>query len=93
MIAKNDCPREIITIKEIKHYIPCRTSSSNKEELTFAVKTEKLSSNYPQIRIDLYNIEGHIYVGEFTIFHFGGLTPFVPDSYDEYFGQFIKLPI
>lgn len=53
---------------------------------------EKLSSDFPQIRIDLYNIEGHIYVGEYTIFHFGGLMPFVPDSYDELFGRYIQLP-
>ena len=53
---------------------------------------EKLSAGFPQIRIDLYNIEGKIYVGEYTIFHFGGLMPFVPDSYDEYFGKFIQLP-
>lgn len=53
---------------------------------------EKLSSNYPQIRIDLYNIEGRIYFGEFTIFHYGGLVPFVPDSYDSLFGSFIQLP-
>lgn len=53
---------------------------------------EKLSAGFLQIRIDLYNIQGRIYVGEYTIFHFGGLMPFVPDSYDEYFGKFIQLP-
>lgn len=53
---------------------------------------EKLSAGFPQIRIDLYNIEGKIYVGEYTIFHFGGLMPFVPESYDETFGKFIQLP-
>lgn len=54
---------------------------------------EKLSAGFPQIRIDLYNIQGKIYVGEFTIFHFGGLKPFIPDSYDEFFGQYIHLPM
>lgn len=53
---------------------------------------ERLSQNYPQIRIDLYNIEGKIYTGEFTIFHFGGLKPFAPKEYDTKFGQFIHLP-
>ena len=53
---------------------------------------EKLGAGFPQIRIDLYNIEGKIYVGEYTIFHFGGLMPFEPDSYDETFGKFIQLP-
>ncbi len=53
---------------------------------------EKLSGSFPQIRIDLYNINGYIYVGEYTIFHFGGLKPFIPASYDDYFGSFIHLP-
>ena len=53
---------------------------------------EKLGAGFPQIRIDLYNIEGKIYVGEYTIFHFGGLMPFEPDSYDETFGKYIQLP-
>ncbi len=53
---------------------------------------EKLGAGFPQIRIDLYNIDGKIYVGEYTIFHFGGLMPFVPESYDESFGKFIQLP-
>lgn len=53
---------------------------------------EKLSQHYPQMRIDLYNVEGKIYCGEFTIFHFGGLVPFEPESYDEFFGSLIQLP-
>lgn len=53
---------------------------------------EKLSQSYPQIRIDLYNVEGKIYFGEFTIFHLGGLMPFEPSSYDDLFGDYIKLP-
>lgn len=53
---------------------------------------EKLGAGFPQIRIDLYNIDGKIYVGEYTIFHFGGLMPFEPESYDESFGKYIQLP-
>lgn len=53
---------------------------------------EVLCQNYREIRIDLYNIEGKIYFGEFTIFHEGGLVPFEPKEYDEHFGKLISLP-
>lgn len=53
---------------------------------------EKLSRNYPQIRVDLYNIEGKVYFGEFTVFHNGGLVRYEPESYDELFGSYIQLP-
>lgn len=53
---------------------------------------EKLSGDYPQIRVDLYNIEGRIFFGEYTIFSNGGLIPFDPAEYDELFGNYIVLP-
>ncbi len=53
---------------------------------------EKLSQGIPQSRIDLYNINGKIYFGEITFFHWSGLTPFVPEEWDYTFGSWIKLP-
>lgn len=42
---------------------------------------EKLSAGFPELRVDLYNIEpdqedGHIYFGELTFTSQGGLMPF-----------------
>lgn len=53
---------------------------------------EKLSIGIPQVRVDLYDIYGHIYFGEMTIFHWGGKTPFEPDEWDYKFGSYISLP-
>lgn len=52
----------------------------------------KLSEGYPQLRVDLYNINGQIYFGELTLFHHGGIIPFHPESWDYEFGSWIKLP-
>lgn len=52
----------------------------------------KLSSNLPHVRIDLYDINGQIYFGEMTFYHFSGIIPFEPDEWDGIFGSWIKLP-
>lgn len=51
-----------------------------------------LSKDFPHVRVDLYNIEGKIYFGELTFYHFAGLTPFKPKKWDFEFGKFFDLP-
>lgn len=53
---------------------------------------EKLSEGIPQVRVDLYNVNGKILFGEMTFFHYGGKKPFRPEKYDYWLGSFIKLP-
>ena len=53
----------------------------------------KLSKGMPEVRVDLYNINGRIYFGELTFFHWSGLTPYEPREWDYKFGETIKLPI
>lgn len=53
---------------------------------------EKLAQNIPQVRVDLYNINGKIYFGEMTFFHWSGLTPFEPREWDFKFGEKLILP-
>ena len=52
----------------------------------------KLSQGIPHIRIDLYNVNGKVYFGEMTFFHWSGMTPFVPQEWDLKFGNMIHLP-
>lgn len=52
----------------------------------------KLSRGIPQVRIDFYDINGHIYFGEITFFHWSGMKPFVPYEWDEKLGNMIVLP-
>ncbi len=53
----------------------------------------KLSQGMPHVRIDLYNVNGRIYFGEYTFYHHGGVTPFHPKKWDDIFGSWIKLPM
>ena len=53
---------------------------------------EKLSNNIPQVRIDFYEINGKVYFGEITFYHWSGFTPFVLEEWDLKLGEFIKLP-
>ena len=52
----------------------------------------KLSNGFPHLRVDFYDINGKIYFGELTFYHWSGLTPFVPEEWDYTFGSWIKLP-
>ena len=53
---------------------------------------EKLSEKIPHLRCDFYEINGKIYFGELTFFHWSGFTPFSPEEWDKTFGDWIKLP-
>lgn len=52
----------------------------------------KLSKGEPHERIDLYEINGKVYFGEITFFHFGGIEPFEPEKWDSIFGSWLILP-
>ena len=53
---------------------------------------KKLSENLPHIRVDLYDVNGHIYFGELTLYHFSGFEKFYPEEYDLILGKELKLP-
>ena len=53
---------------------------------------EKLSADIPQLRVDFYEVDGKVYFGELTFFHWTGLVPFEPEQWDHTFGEWIKLP-
>lgn len=52
----------------------------------------KLSKGLPEVRVDLYEVDGKIYFGEYTFFHHGGIVPFHPDKWDFIWGEQIRLP-
>lgn len=53
---------------------------------------KKLSQGIPHVRVDLYNINGEIFFGEMTFFHWGGIVPFEPEEWDYTFGSWLTLP-
>lgn len=54
--------------------------------------SKKLSQNIPFLRVDFYNIGGHIYFSELTFFPGAGFTPFNPNVWNYKIGEYIKLP-
>lgn len=52
----------------------------------------KLSMGIPHVRVDLYNVNGRIYFGELTFFHWSGFCPFEPQEWDFKFGSYLRLP-
>lgn len=53
---------------------------------------EKLSTGIPQVRVDFYEANDHIYFGEMTFFDMGGYRQIHPDSWDLEWGKLIDLP-
>lgn len=52
----------------------------------------KLSKGIPHVRVDLYEINGKVYFGELTFFHFSGFMPFEPADWDKTWGDWLTLP-
>lgn len=53
---------------------------------------EQLSAGFEFVRIDLYDIGGEVYFGEFTPYPCGGLARFVPAAFDTELGARWTLP-
>lgn len=51
----------------------------------------KLSKDVPFVRVDFFDVNHHVYFGEFTFFDWGGLRPFGGD-WDKELGKLIQLP-
>lgn len=49
-----------------------------------------LSRDMMQVRIDFYEIDGRVYFGEYTFYHWSGLVPFEPDSADLRIGELFQ---
>lgn len=52
---------------------------------------QELSKGLIHVRIDLYNIAGKIYFGEYTFHHNGGLTKFEDENEDVRWGNLIQI--
>jgi hypothetical protein len=52
----------------------------------------KLSRDLPFVRVDFFDVNGHVWFGEFTFYDWTGLKPFGGD-WDDKLGEWIKLPM
>jgi len=54
--------------------------------------SKKLSIGITLLRVDLYQINGQVYVSELTFYPGAGIDKFTPDGWDEKIGDMLKLP-
>lgn len=52
----------------------------------------QLSKGIPFVRIDFFNVQDHVYFGEFTFYDWGGMRPFTPSHWDKEIGTWLTLP-
>ncbi len=79
---------------DLKQKYPNSSTQLRKPE-TFdkMIKLSKvLSKGFPHVRVDFYEVDGKLYFGELTFFHFSGFMPFEPEKWDTVFGDWLKLP-
>lgn len=53
---------------------------------------KKLSKGIAHVRVDFYDINGKVYFGELTFYHFSGFEKFEPEEWDKKLGDMLKLP-
>ena len=59
-------------------------------ELMFKL-AQKLAENIVQVRVDFYEVDGKVYFGEMTFFHWAGFVPFIPEYWDYKLGDMLKI--
>lgn len=52
---------------------------------------ERLGKDMPHVRVDFYEIDGKVFFGEMTFFHWSGLVAFEPQNADCEWGEWIEL--
>jgi hypothetical protein len=52
---------------------------------------EQLSKEFPHVRVDFYDINNKLYVGEMTFYSMGGYCKFTPKEWDYKFGEWLDL--
>ena len=67
--------------------IACPLSFEEMKEIA-----KELSKGIPHVRVDLYDVDGKVFFGELTFFHWGGIAPFDPPEWNDIFGSWINLP-
>ena len=65
------------------------TKPKQLEEMSYLA--EKLSSNLPFVRVDLFEINGRVFFGEITMYPEAGFGKFCPESIDNDWGNFIDI--
>lgn len=55
--------------------------------------SEKLAKEFYFLRVDWYELNNHLFIGELTLHPGGGMVPFYPKKWETIFGDYLSLPI
>ena len=94
----NDCRYDYYDIDF--HHLDLKYGKSREDDLIqepsffseMKLIAAKLSIGIPFVRIDLYEVNGHVYFGEYTFFDGGGFQWLQPDKWEYEMGDWIQLP-
>ena len=53
---------------------------------------KRLSSGFPFIRVDFFDLPEKLYLAELTLYPGGGVTPYHPESFNRELGELFRLP-
>lgn len=73
------------------HEHAAKTPTKPKGFDTMVELARKLSEGIPHVRVDFYDINGQVYFGELTFFHWSGFVPFEPKEWDYKIGELLAL--
>lgn len=75
-------------------YKPQGGTITRPKEMDLMVElSEKLAKDIPQVRVDWYIVDGHVYFGEMTFYTWSGFIKFTPEEWNQEMGAWLKLPI
>ena len=52
---------------------------------------ERISQDFAHLRVDFYEVDGKVYIGELTLYHGSGFMTFSPDKWYDILGDWIDL--
>lgn len=76
-----------------RHYPKSNKSIAKPQNYEKMVKlAETLAKDLPFVRVDFYEVQQKIYIGELTLYPGSGFEEFTPPEWDAIMGSWLKLP-
>ncbi len=77
-----------------KEYIPCPVQIPAPRSLDKMKEIGSMIAKlFKYVRVDFYDVDGILYIGEITLHHGGGCDKFRPEKYDKLYGDKLNLGI
>jgi hypothetical protein len=89
-VYNSDCNK--LNVTRVDEQPPLRNMVKPQNYRELKNVAEKIARNFPEVRVDLYDIDGKIIFGEITFFSGSGYIKFEPDVFDYEMGEKFELP-